>query len=111
MHAYGYSVEEEVAVFVVTDYKVTFFMSRSPDVTDKRIRISEPVWWDQANPSARAYWLSFMQLAAQRHPGSNWLAACLVDKDNLPPLRRKAFLLAGSICRGGCTIVRLSIES
>ena len=72
-------MEEEVAVFAVTDYKVAFFMSRSPDVTDKRIRISEPVWWDQANPSAKAYWLRFMQLAAQRHSGTTELAACMAD--------------------------------
>lgn len=77
MQAYSYSVEEEVALFVVTDYKVAFFMSRSPDVTDKQIRVSEPVWWDQANPSAKAYWLRFMQLAAQRHSGSPLLAACM----------------------------------
>ena len=64
--------EEEVAVFAVTDYRVAFFMSRSPDVMDKRIRISDPVWWDQAKPSAKAYWLRFMRLAAERHSGSIW---------------------------------------
>ena len=79
VQAYGYSVEEGVAVFAVTDYQVVFFMSRLPDVTDKRIRVSEPVWWDQANPSAKACWLRFMELAAQRHPGSTWFAACSAD--------------------------------
>ena len=72
-------MEEEVAVFAVADYEVAFFMSRSRDVTDKVIRVSEPVWWNQANPSAKAYWLGFAALAAQRHSGNTWPAACLAD--------------------------------
>ncbi|CAL5229058.1 g12307 [Coccomyxa viridis] len=78
LQAYCYSVEEEVAVFAVTDYRVAFFMSRSPDVMDKRIRISDPVWWDQAKPSAKAYWLRFMRLAAERHSEKAALARELV---------------------------------
>ena len=74
MQAFGYMVEEEVAVAAVTNYEVTLFMQRPADVTDKAIYISEPVWYDQARPSARASWLFFMQEAQRRYPGtiSSW---------------------------------------
>ena len=61
-----------MAVAAVTNYEVTLFIQRPADVTDKAIYISEPVWFDQSQPSARACWLYFMHEAQRRYPGTSW---------------------------------------
>ena len=63
------AVEEEVAVAAVTSYEVTLFIKRSMDITEKKIWVSDPVWYDETWPSARACWLNFMQQAHLTYPG------------------------------------------
>ena len=52
------------------DYMVTLFIKRSMDVGDKTIYVSDPIWFDQSQPSARACWLNFMQEAKLCHLGA-----------------------------------------
>ncbi len=42
MQAFGYMVEEEVAVAAVTNYEVTLFMQRPADGTDKQYTLVSP---------------------------------------------------------------------
>ncbi len=69
VQVFACTVEEEVAVAAVTSYEVTFFVKRSMDVTEKKIWVSDPVWFDQTQPSARACWLNFMREAHLTYPG------------------------------------------
>ena len=69
MQAFGCAVEEEVAVAAVTNYTVTLFMKRSMDVRNKTIYVSDPVWFDQTQPPAKACWLNFLHEAQLCHPG------------------------------------------
>ncbi|CAL5219891.1 g1815 [Coccomyxa viridis] len=64
--AHGYACHEGVALFAVYSYEVVIFGARS-SVDDKRIKLSDPVWLDRQNPSAKSLWLRFMQLSAERH--------------------------------------------
>ncbi len=73
---FSYMVEE-VAVAAVTNHEVILFLHRPADVSDKAISISEPVWFDQRQTSARGSWLFIMWEAQRRHPGTIWSRACL----------------------------------
>ncbi len=68
VQAHGYACHEGVALFAVYSYEVVIFGARS-SVDDKRIKLSDPVWLDRQNPSAKSLWLRFMQLSAERHQG------------------------------------------
>ncbi len=70
VQVFGYAVEEEVALAAVTNYLVTLFIRRSMDVKDKTIYVSDPVWFDQTQPPAKACWLNFMHEAQLCHPGA-----------------------------------------
>ncbi len=54
VQAFGCAVEEEVAVAAVTNYMVTLFIKRPMDVRDKKLYVSDPVWFDQTQPPAKA---------------------------------------------------------
>ncbi len=54
----------------MTTYKFTIYMMRAPlQYGPKALLISDPIWWNQQNPSARACMLHFMSLAHERFPG------------------------------------------
>jgi hypothetical protein len=52
-------------MFIISNYHVTVFLKRSEDVQDKRLWASQPVWWDQEQPSARSCWLWALHEATQ----------------------------------------------
>ena len=56
---------DEAPFIFLTSYDVTIFMRRQPDVRDKRILVSEPVWWNQRRPCPRICWLHMLELAAE----------------------------------------------
>ena len=68
LQAYGDAVLDEAPIFFLTNYQVTVFLKRSADVMDKRIWASDPIWFDQTNPPARACWVHGLRLAEQMEP-------------------------------------------
>ena len=42
---------------------------RPLDPADKSIWISDPVWWDEEQPSARDFYIHFLQLAHEKFAG------------------------------------------
>ena len=65
LQAYGDAVIDEAPMFIISNYHVTVFLKRSEDVQDKRLWASQPVWWDQQQPSARSCWLWALHEATQ----------------------------------------------
>ncbi len=66
LQAYGDAVIDEAPMFIISNYHVTVFLKRSEDVQDKRLWASQPVWWDQQQPSARSCWLWALHEATQK---------------------------------------------
>ncbi|CAL5225154.1 g7934 [Coccomyxa viridis] len=86
--AWGYAVKEQVALVAVTTYKFTIYMMRAPlQYGPKALLISDPIWWNQQNPSARACMLHFMSLAHERFPEKQQLAEAQVPA-TIPPGHR-----------------------
>jgi len=65
LQVYGDAVLDEAPLLILTNYYVTIFLKRSEDVLDKRLWASEPIWFDQTDPSARASWLHGLQQAEE----------------------------------------------
>ena len=56
---------DEAPLLILTNYHVTIFLKRSDNVQDKRLWASEPVWFDQTEPPARASWVHGLQQAQE----------------------------------------------
>ena len=56
---------DEAPLLILTNYHVTVFLKRSEDVQDKRLWASEPIWYDQTDPPARASWVHGLQQAKE----------------------------------------------
>ena len=74
MQAFGYAVKEQVALFTVCNYEMTFFIKRSAVPGDKTIFVSDPIFYNRQGPSARSFWLAFLLLSRARFAGA---ALCL----------------------------------
>ncbi len=70
MQAFALAVEEQVTHVALSSYELTIFIKRSLDITEKIIYISDPVWANQEQPSAKAYWLTFVLDAQRTLPGT-----------------------------------------
>lgn len=57
LQAYGDAVIDEALMLITSTYPVTVSLKRSEIVQDKRLWASQPVWWDQEEPSARCCWV------------------------------------------------------
>lgn len=57
LQAYGDAVMDEAPMLFLSTYHVSIFLKRSPDVQDKRLWASTPIWWDQRDPPARVCWV------------------------------------------------------
>ena len=80
MQVYGDAVVDEAPLLILSNYLVTIFLKRSQHCWDKRLWASEPIWWDQTQPSARACWLHAFQLAAQMAPMKSQLPRRVVPQ-------------------------------
>lgn len=56
---------DEAPLLILTNYHVTVFLKRSENVQDKRLWASEPIWFDQTDPPARASWVHGLQQAEE----------------------------------------------
>ena len=56
---------DEAPLLILTNYHVTIILKRSDNVQDKRLWASEPVWFDQTDPPARASWVHSLQQAEE----------------------------------------------
>ena len=65
LQVYGDAVMDEAPLLILTNYHVTIFLKRSDNVQDKRLWASEPVWFDQTDPPARASWVHGLQQAEE----------------------------------------------
>jgi len=65
LQVYGDAVMDEAPLLILTNYHVTVFLKRSGNVLDKRLWASEPIWFDQTDPPARASWLHALQQAEE----------------------------------------------
>ncbi|KAK9817326.1 hypothetical protein WJX74_005231 [Apatococcus lobatus] len=90
---YGDAVMDEAPLLVLSNYDCTVFQKRSPNVMDKRLWASEPVWWDSQRPSARACWLQAFQTAKgmadwclPRQAVPQTLGGCSIPIPQLEPL-------------------------
>ena len=63
LQAYGDAIIDEAPLLFVSNYHCTVFLKRSEHVHNKQLWASEPIWWDQQQPSARSCWLRFLQVA------------------------------------------------
>lgn len=55
----------EAPMLIISNYYVTVFLKRNEHVHDKRLWASQPVWWDQQQPTARSCWLWALHEATQ----------------------------------------------
>ena len=65
LQVYGDAVMDEAPLLILTNYHVTVFLKRSDNVQDKRLWASEPIWFDQKDPPARASWVHGLQQAGE----------------------------------------------
>ena len=70
VQAFALAVEEGVSLAAVTSYMVTFFIMRA-NVSNKHIYVSDPVWFNETGPSARACWYTFMAMAQDKRSGAS----------------------------------------
>lgn len=85
--AYGDAVFDEAPLLVITNYRVTVFLKRSPDVKDKRLWASEPIWLDDTSPPPRVSWLHGLQLA---HELQGWKAS--LPRADVPASRKRKLI-------------------